>query len=308
MKNIAAFDVGGTFIKYGVVDENGEILFKDKFKSPRQDCKNTVPYEIIEKIKELQKEYEIYAVGISTTGKVDSKNGEIVFASDNLPGYTGAKLSEEIKNKTGLNCIVENDVNAVALGELWKGAGKGRDTFICIALGTGIGGAIVINKKLYKGIGEGAGEIGHAVIERKGEKCQCGGEGCYERYGSTSALIRSYSKAANVDIESLSGEIIMNKITAGESLAISVYDEFLNSVVTGLANLTHILDPGLIIIGGGISSQGEPFFQEINRRFKNKVMPSYAEYTEIIQAQLENDAGIIGAAYSATHMASGKLQ
>lgn len=299
MVNIASFDIGGTFIKYGIINENGEILFKSKFKSPKQDCKNTIPNELIVKIRELQNKFIIHSVGISTTGKIDSKKGEIVFASNNLPGYTGAKLSETIKRETGLNCFVENDVNAVALGELWKGAGKGKENFFCMALGTGIGGAIIINNKLYKGIGEGAGEVGHTVIELNGEKCGCGGYGCCERYASTSALIRRYADKAGINEQDIDGETLINKVKAGEALAINVYNDFLDTVAICLVNITHFLDPGLIIVGGGISAQGKPFFDEVSKRFKEKVMPSYAEYTEIAQAKLENDAGIIGAAYNA---------
>lgn len=298
MRNIACFDIGGTFIKYGMVSEEGKILHKGKFESPKMDCKNTIPSKLIEKIKEMQEKYEIYAVGISTPGNVDSKKGEVIFASDNLPGYTGAKLSEKIKSETNLNCYVENDVNAAALGELWLGAGRGKDTFVCIALGTGIGGAIVINSKVYKGIGQGAGEIGHTTIDIHGEKCACGGIGCYERYGSTSSLIRNYARLANIDVSEINGEEIINRVKQGESLAVKVYEEFINNVAIGIVNLVHLLDPGTVIIGGGISAQGKPFFDKVNIRFKELVMPSYRSYTKIVQAELENDAGIIGAAYN----------
>ncbi|MBL4936166.1 ROK family protein [Clostridium sp. YIM B02515] len=299
MKNIACFDIGGTFIKYGVVNETGKILYKGKFESPKTDCKNTIPRDLIKKIKEMQEKYEIHAVGISTPGNVDSKNGEIIFASDNLPGYTGAKLSESIKNETNLDCYVENDVNAAALGELWLGAGRGKDTFVCIALGTGIGGAIIINNKIYKGIGQGAGEIGHTTIDIHGEKCACGGTGCYERYGSTSALIRNYAALANINVSEINGEEIIDRVKKGESLAVKVYEKFINNVAIGIVNLVHLLDPGIVIIGGGISAQGKPFFDKISSRFKEMVMPSYSNYTKIVQAELRNDAGIIGAAYNA---------
>lgn len=299
MRNIACFDIGGTYIKYGVVSCIGDIIFKSKFKTPDKDCKNNVPAEIINKIKELRGQYDIGSVGISTAGQVNTEKGEVVFASENLPGYSGAKLSETINRKTGLECYVENDVNAAALGEMWKGAGQNLDTFVCIALGTGIGGAIVINRKLYKGLGEGAGEFGHMIINEAGEGCGCGAAGCYERYGSTSALVRNYAKSVKVDPKTVSGEDIMEAVKRGETAAAAVYNDFLNSIVTGLVNVTHILDPGTIVIGGGISAQGKPFFDEINRRFSERVMQSYGRYTKIIPAQLENDAGLLGACYTA---------
>ncbi len=299
MKTIACFDVGGTFIKYGVVNEEGDILFKSKFPSPKENCKVNIPKLISEKTKELQKEYDICCIGICTAGQVDSEKGEIVFATENLPGYTGAKIYEDLKRLTGLESYVENDVNAVGLGEMWKGAGKGKDTFVCMALGTGIGGAIIIDGKLYKGVYGGAGEVGHAITNEGGEPCNCGSKGCYERYASTSALIRQYAKRANIHEDSINGEELMNRVRNGEKLAVEVYNEFLKHVVAGLVTITHILDPGLIAIGGGISAQGKPFFDEINELFKKEAMPSYAERTKIVPAELKNDAGLIGACYAA---------
>lgn len=298
MKNIACFDIGGTFIKYGILDMEGNIIFKDKFSSPIEDCKNQVPMEISKIIEELSNKYDVFAVGISTAGKVDCANGEVIFASENLPDYTGAKLSRDIKMLTGLDCFIENDVNAAALGEYWKGAGKGIDNFVCITLGTGIGAAIIINGRLYKGVKDGSGELGHMIINEDGEDCNCGWKGCYERYASTSALVRSYEARANFPSGTVTGKDIIDKVRDKEQLASEIYNEFLNHVVTGIINITHMLDPGLIVIGGGISESGELFFQGVNNIFMKSVMPSYGEYTRIVQAELGNDAGLVGACYT----------
>jgi glucokinase len=302
MKNIACFDVGGTFIKFAVINSNGEIIYKSKFPTPLANCKETIPLAIISQTKELLKKYTIQSVGISTAGVVDSENGEIISASGNLPGYTGARLAEIISTELTLKVFVENDVNSAALGEMWMGAAKGKNTFVCITLGTGIGGAIVINNRLYKGVGFGAGELGHMVINEDGEPCNCGSYGCYERYASTSAYIRMYTKAAKSQgtiIDTITGEEIMDKVAKKEELACKVYDEFMNHIVSGLISIAHILDPGFIIIGGGISAQGESFFAEINKRFKARAIPAYGRHTEIVQAKLQNDAGIYGACYIA---------
>jgi glucokinase len=299
MRKVACFDIGGTFIKYGVVNEQGEILAKSKLNTPKNNCKEEIPKLIIKQINELNKYHNINSVGISTAGKVDSKNGEIIFASENLPGYTGTKLSKEVKIKTGLECFVENDVNSAALAESWKGAGKGVSTFVCITLGTGVGGAIIINDELYQGVMGGSGEVGHMIINESGDDCNCGSKGCFERYASTAALIRNYTLKSGLSEQSLSGKDIFNKIKNGDERAIESYKEFLNHIVTGLVNITHIFDPGLIVLGGGISDQGKPFLDDINELFKERVMPSYGEYTRIVQAQLGNDAGILGACYIA---------
>ncbi|MBU5425562.1 ROK family protein [Tissierella pigra] len=298
MKNIACFDIGGTFIKYGILDINGSILFKEKFPSPKRDCKKEIPLEIGKKIEELKNDYTIQAIGISTAGKINSNKGEIIFASHNLPGYTGAKLSKDIKELTGLETFIENDVNAAALGEYWKGAGQGIENFVCMTIGTGIGSAIVIDGKLHRGVGEGSGELGHTIINEDGVNCNCGSNGCYERYASTSSLVREYERKANLLSGSITGKDIMNKVKDKEILAVEVYNKFLNHVVTGLVNITHILDLGLIIVGGGISESGDLFFEEINNIFSKKVMPSYSEYTKIVQAKLGNDAGLVGVCYS----------
>ena len=303
MKNVVCFDVGGTFIKYAVINSFGEILCKGKFPTPEHNCKITIPEKMIEIIEELKKEYELHSVGICTAGLVDSKNG-VVITANNFPEYSGARLAEAVKQGTGLNTFVENDVNAAALGEMWKGAAKGSDSFVCIALGTGVGGAIVIDGKVVKGISGAAGEVGHIIVNEKGEQCGCGTIGCYERYASTSAFIRSYINSCRgqrliIDEDEIDGETIMKLVNGGDKLATEVYNQFLDHVVTGIVSLTHLLDPGLIVVGGGISAQGEVFFKELNNRFKKRAIKDYADHTNIVQAQLKNDAGIYGACYIA---------
>jgi glucokinase len=303
MKNVVCFDVGGTFIKYAVINSDGDILRKGKFATPDHDCKSTIPENMIKIVEELKSDYKLHSIGICTAGLVDSKNG-IVITANNFKGYSGARLSEAVKKGTSLDTFVENDVNAAALGEMWKGAAKGSDIFVCIALGTGVGGAIVIDGKVVKGVSGAAGEIGHIIVNEQGLKCGCGSIGCYERYASTSAFIRSYIDRAKEQVlrikeNEIDGEAIMNLVNNGDKLAIGVYNDFLEHVVTGIVNITHLLDPGLIVVGGGISAQGQVFFEELNYRFKKRAMKDYAEHTNIVQAQLKNDAGIYGACYIA---------
>ncbi|GLC30882.1 ROK family protein [Clostridium omnivorum] len=303
MKNVVCFDVGGTFIKHAVINSDGEILCKGKFPTPDHDCKVTIPENMINIVEELKQKYELHSIGISTAGLIDSKNG-VVIAANNFPGYNGARLAETVKKGTGLDTYVENDVNAAALGEMWMGAAKGSDTFVCIALGTGVGGAIIIDGKVVKGVSGAAGEIGHMVVNEQGEQCGCGTVGCYERYASTSAFIRSYINRAReqgikIHENAVNGEVIMELVDNGDKLAAEVYNDFLEHVVTGIVSVTHLLDPGLIVLGGGISAQGQKFFHELNRRFRKRAMADYAEHTNIVQAQLQNDAGIYGACYIA---------
>jgi glucokinase len=298
MRNAACFDIGGTFIKYGVINESGDILFKNKFKTPKPDCRLKIPNETAKIVKEMQRDFEIDCIGISTAGQVDSKNGKIIFASDNLPDYTGTELSKDLKNFTGLDCYIENDVNAAALGELWKGSHRETDTFLFLTLGTGIGGAIIINGKLFKGAGGSAGEAGHIIINENGTECTCGSRGCYEKYASVSAFIKNYCRIAGLRENSVGGEFIMNRVREKEPAALRAYDEFIDHIVSGLVSLATFLDPGLIIIGGGITASSSNFIDDINTRFRKNVMPSYAAYTKIEASSLRNDAGLLGACFA----------
>jgi glucokinase len=303
MKHVVCFDVGGTFIKYAVINSSGEILFKDKVYTPDHNCRVTIPKNMITIIESLKKHYKLNSVGISTAGLVDSKNGVVTNAT-NFHEYSGARLSEVVNQGTGLKAFIENDVNAAALGEMWMGAAKGKNTFVCIVLGTGVGGAVVINGKVVKGTSGAAGEIGHMIINEQGEQCGCGNKGCYERYASTSSFIRSYinrAKEQSITIKEgeVNGETIMKLVNDGDKLAVEVYNKFIDSIATGIVSVTHLLDPGLIVIGGGISAQGKVFFEELNNRFKKRVIKGYVDHTNIVQAQLENDAGIYGACYIA---------
>lgn len=303
--NIACFDIGGTFIKYAVINEKGEILFKDKFLTPRANCKIAIPELLVEKIKEVSNYFKIDAAGISTAGQVDSSKGEIVFATENLPGYTGATISQHLRDELNIPSYVENDVNAAAAGEMWMGAGMGKKNFVCITLGTGVGGAIIIDGKLYKGISGAAGELGHISINEEGEECTCGCAGCLERYASTSAFIRAYKDAARkagIEATDANGETIMELVRNDDAVAVEVYKEFLSHVGTGLASIVHILDPGLIVVGGGISAQGQIFIDELKEAFASKAMKSYVDHTDIVSAKLMNDAGVFGACYLTLNM------
>lgn len=301
MKKVICFDVGGTSIKYAVINSSGKILFKEGFPTPKDNCGETIPSKIAEKINNLSKDFVISSVGISSAGIIDSEKGVIVRA-DNFQGYSGTHIREKLQLATGLDIFVENDVNAAALGEMWKGVAIGHENFVCITLGTGIGGALVINGKLVRGVSGGAGEIGHIILNENGETCACGSNGCYERYASTSSLIRSYikkSKEIGIEIEDINGEEIMKRVGNGEPLANEVLEEFMGHLINGIVNVTHLLDPGLIIVGGGISDQGEKFFDKLNKKFNEKVMKFYVGHTSIAQAKLKNDAGLYGACYSA---------
>lgn len=304
LKFCLAFDVGGTFIKYAVVDNFGKIHLKDKVETPGFPAKETIPKMMGDIFNNLRNKFYISCFGISTAGQINVDKGFVEYATDNLLGYSGTDFVEAIGRKFNLPVFVDNDVNSAAAGEMWVGSAKKTKNFLCVTLGTGVGGAIVINREIHRGANFSAGEIGHFIIVPDGDKCTCGKYGCYERYASTSALIRMYKEELvnNRGLQSndnYTGEYIVDLYYKDDEIAKKVYNKFLDYIAYGIANLTYILDLGIIIIGGGISAQGKPFFDEINSRFKKYVNGVYCKNTIIKQAILLNDAGVIGAAFNA---------
>lgn len=289
---ILAFDIGGTEIKYAFCDENFNLT--EKISIP------TNAYEggkrIIERIVEIIKSSNgVDRVGISTAGQVDSVKGEIIFATDSIPGYTGTKIKEIIEAETGIPTAVENDVNSAALGEAVFGAAKGCSDFICLTYGTGIGGAIFLNGKLLTGSSFSAGEFGHIVTHAGGQKCTCGGCGCYEAYASAGALVRKVAEKLG---KKMNGREIFENFEKPEIR--TLIDEWIDEIVIGLKSLICIFNPSLIVAGGGIMNETY-ITDEINKRLQKELMPSYRN-VRVVKALMGNDANKLGAAYLAANI------
>lgn len=289
---ILVFDIGGTEIKYALCDENFNL--SDKKSVP------TIAHEggkrIIERVIEIAKTFSgIDRIGISTAGQVDSEKGMIVYATDSIPNYTGTQIKQIIEAETGIPCAVENDVNSAALGEAYFGAAKGCSDFICLTYGTGIGGAIFLNGKLFKGNGCSAGEFGHFVTHAGGESCTCGGSGCYEAYASSGALVRAVAAKTG---RSLNGREIFAEFEKPEIR--TVIDAWIDEIVIGLKGLVYIFNPSLIVAGGGIMNE-KYITDEINKRLTSQLMASF-RCVEVKKAQMGNDANLLGAAHLAAEL------
>ncbi len=289
---ILAFDIGGTEIKYALCDESFNLTESKSIPTNAHEGGK----RIIERVIEIIKSYDgIDRVGISTAGQVDSVKGEIIFATETIPGYTGVKIKELVQKETGIPTAVENDVNSAAIGEAIFGAGSGEKTFICLTYGTGIGGAIYLDGKLFTGNSFSAGEFGHIVTHQGGRKCTCGGEGCYETYASTTALVNDIKEKLGL---SLNGKEIFERFDDPEIKA--VVDLWIDEIVTGLKSLVYIFNPALIVAGGGIMNE-EYITQEINARLQSQLMNSFRKL-RIVKAQMGNDANKLGAAYLASKL------
>ena len=289
---ILTFDIGGTAIKYGICNDDFELIEK-----------HSVPTEaklggqhIIEKIIEIIESFsDIDRVAISTAGQVDSQNGIVVYSTDNIPYYTGMMVKSIVENKTGIPCFVENDVNSAAVGEAKFGAAAGCSDFICLTYGTGIGGAIFLDGKLYKGSGNSAGELGHMITHAGGKQCTCGGEGCYECYASAKALLTAIKRNTGEDLNVFQ---IFEKKNFERPEIRSEIDKWIDEIISGLINIIYIFNPPLIVLGGGILNE-DYIIELIDRKIYNKLMDNYKN-VNIVRAKLGNDAGMLGAAYLAS--------
>ena len=291
---ILAFDIGGTNIKYALCDENFKL--SDKHSIPT-DAKQGGQYIINNVIEIIESYKNIDRVAISTAGQVDSENGIVVYSTDNIPYYTGMMVKKIIENKTGIPTYVENDVNAAAMGEAKFGSAVGVSDFLCLTFGTGIGGAIYLNNKLYKGSSCSAGEFGHIITHAGGRPCTCGSEGCFEQYASASSLVKAVKKVTGKE---MNGFEIFNEENFNNLEIRHVIDSWIDEIIIGLKSLINIFNPSLIVLGGGIMNE-KYIIDLIDRKIYKQLMSSFGK-VNIVNTKLGNDAGLLGVAYEASRI------
>ncbi len=291
---VLTFDIGGTFIKYGICDENYKLIETHKIPTHAERGGQ----ELIERVIDIIEGYrDIDRVGISTAGQVDSENGIVVYSTGKIPYYTGMMVKKIIENKTDIPTFVENNVNAAAMGEAQFGAAKEVSDFIHLTYGAGIGGAMFLNGKLYKGAGSSAGELGHMVTHAGGKQCNCGGEGCYECYASANALINAVNRISK---EKLDAFQIFDKENFEKPEIRFEIDKWIDEIIIGLINVIYTFNPSLIVLDGGIMNE-DYIIDLIDRKIYNRLMDNYRD-VNIVRSRLGNDAALLGVAYQAAHM------
>ena len=281
--NILAIDIGGTMIKYGLVSSDGKILSTNKIKTEASKGLNNILNKI-DNIFKGYKENNPVGIAVSGTGQINGMIGKVIGGNPIIPNWIGTNLVKILEEKYNLPAVLENDVNCVALGEKWIGAGKNLKNFICLTIGTGIGGGIILNNQLFRGENFVAGEFGHILI-KKGE---------FEQFASTTALIRLVKERTG---KTLNGKEIFD-LEKKEILEYQeVISEWIENLTDGLSSIIYCFNPANIILGGGVIEQGEPLINRIKNSLFKKIGPQFKEKLNIIQAKLGNNAGMIGASY-----------
>lgn len=308
-------DLGGTNIVSLLMDKGGKIILRDTRKTLADKGKETTLKQIensakavIEKARRKGiKKKAIVGVGIGSPGPLSIKKGIVRFAP-NLPGWRDVPLVDFLRERVKLPVFLENDANAACLGEWWKGAGKGKKHIVLLTLGTGIGGGIVINNEILHGAWDTGAEVGHMTIVVDGLPCGCGSRGCLEAYASATGVVKrtlmalekvkksSLLERVRGDKEKLTSRIVYEEAKRGDSLAKEIAEETGKYLGAGIASLVNILNPEVVILGGGMIQAGELLFEPTRRYASRYALKEAIEGVEIVPARLGQDAGAIGAA------------
>ena len=311
MYNIG-IDLGGTFIKAGVVDENNRIIAKNMIESHVDTNVDGLCVRMVEcatgALEEAGLSFDdVNTIGVGVPGAVDAENGVVVYCS-NIK-FRNTPLAAMIRERTGKPVYIHNDANVAAYGEVVAGAAKGCKNVVVITLGTGVGGGVIIDGKIYSGFNSFGGELGHTVIVHNGEPCPCGRRGCLESYASATALIKqtresmkthTESRLWNIcpDISQINGKTAFDAMRAGSKAGAEVVNKYINYLGCGLTNFINIFQPEMLLIGGGISKEGETLLEPLRKILAVETYGSSmdAPKTKIGVCTLRNDAGTIGAA------------
>jgi len=305
-KLIFAADLGGTHLRAASVDQQGRIRSRLKQNTPQVKDANAIVLAIVAAVRECQRQAsdaEISAVSLVVPGTGDVDGGAVVKAP-NLPCLNGFRLAAALSSHLDLPAILENDANAAAVGEMWQGAGVGCKTIICVTLGTGVGGGIILDGKLWRGVDGAAAEIGHMCVDPfGGVACTCGSRGCLEVFASATAIVRMtreasprYPESVLQGKESLTAAMVFEAGKQGDDLALEIFRRTGMYLGIGLANLINILNPEMIVIGGGVVNGWDLFEKHMHQQVEERAFPLLAERVKIVRAKCGDDAGLLGAA------------
>lgn len=308
---VIGVDLGGTNLRTALLSSEGDILDKRKEATCASDGWKKVVLRLIHNIERQQevaikRGLSVTAVGVGAPGVIQVDRG-IVVKSPNFPDWNNLPLQDELEKVLSLPVMIENDANAAALGEQWRGAGKGIGSMILLTLGTGVGGGIILNKKIWHGADGMAGEVGHMTIIPDGRKCGCGNTGCLEMYASARGIVQSYRDAGGASESGPQAEITSAQVyqaaNDGNALAVKVMQDMGRMLGIGIANLINIFNPEMVVIGGGVKDAWPLFIDTMRSEIRKRAFEVPAVRTEIVPSSLGDDAGMVGAAAAALQKA-----
>lgn len=302
---VVGVDLGGTNLRTALVSSDGDILDKRKEATQSSEGWKKVVSRLANNItrqREIaaQRGQDVAAVGVGAPGVIQMDKG-IVVKSPNFPDWNNLPLRDELQKALQIPVVIENDANAAALGEQWRGAGRDIGSMILLTLGTGVGGGIVLDNRIWHGADGMAGEIGHMTLVPDGRHCSCGNTGCMEMYASARGIVQSYCEGLGASrsadgVRGVTSEKIYQLAEEGDVLARRVMMDMGRMLGIGIANLINIFNPQMIVIGGGVKAAWPLFIGATREEIMRRAFQVPAERTEIVPSLLGDDAGVIGAA------------
>jgi glucokinase len=303
---VLAIDIGGTKLALGLVDAAGKILARNEIPTHASEGPDRVLARLITLASAMLERagapHAVRRAGIACAGPLDRQAG-LVLNPPNLPGWTRIPLVNRVERALGLPAVLDNDANAAALGEFRYGAGRGARSLVYLTVSTGIGGGIILDGRLWRGLGNSAGEIGHMTIDPDGPPCGCGNRGCLEALASGPAIARRAREALQGgrpsrlrDLGEVTAPNVMRLAREGDALASEVWAVAVHALALGVGAAITILAPERVIIGGGVAQAGDMLFEPVRREVKRRVKLVAVESVPILPAALGRDVGILGAA------------
>lgn len=305
---IFAADLGGTHLRAAIVGCDGQIHYRLKQPTPQAEKPDGIVHALVGAAHEGERHTagsggQISAVSVAVPGTVNFEHGVVVKAP-NVPCLDGFRLAAALESELKWPAILENDANAAAIGEMWQGAGRGYSSIVCVTLGTGVGGGIILDGQLWRGADGSAAEIGHLGVDPfGGVPCPCGSRGCLEVYASATAIVRMtrearprYPNSILHTSEDLTSETVYQAGLEGDELALEVFRRMGVYLGIGLASLVNLLNPEVIVIGGGLSNGWELFERHMHQQVIERAFPLPARSVKITRAECGDDAGFLGAA------------
>lgn len=288
MKKYVAIDIGGTALKYGLMDQNGSILEKNEIATESKLGGSNILNKVLAIVEEYVSKYPISGVAISSAGVVDPEKGEIIYSSDLIPSYARTNYKKAIKEKFGLNCEVENDVNCAGLAESVSGASKDTKCSVMLTIGTGIGGSFIINNTIYHGYSNCACEIGRMLIDGKP----------FELQAAASVLVRKISERKNESPELWNGRKVFELAKQGDAICNEEIEKMSDVLAKGLSNICYVINPEVIVLGGGIMADGDYIKEKLLESLSKYLTDIIFKNTRIEFAKHRNNAGMMGAFYN----------